>query len=211
MSDVSTSTRIRALVLGLGVLLVAVVWRGFLRQNPGPEAAATTTPTAAGAPSTAAGAPSTAALPTASADASPSSRILSDAGGPVYLRINEIRLVHPGPRVRGHLRSNINAAYYDFPSDPVDGGPSWIEVGDSTHGKYFPIPRSVSYEVYFELDLPRGETVTGAAETLNLTSTAGTLSDKVPFTEEYGLFLTGHGMKASEPTAVVSYTITETP
>ncbi len=204
MSEVSTSTRIRALVLALGVLLVAGVWRGFLRRNVGPEAAATPTPTVPAAPSTS-------SLPTALTDGPAPSRILSDAGGPVYLRINEIRLVHPGPRVRGHLRANINAAYYDFPSDPVDGGPSWIEVGDSTHGKYFPIPRSVSYEVYFELDLPRGETVTGAAETLNLTSAAGTLSDKVPFTEEYALFLTGHGMKASEPTAVVSYTITETP
>jgi hypothetical protein len=138
-------------------------------------------------------------------------RTLASAGGPVYLRINELKLVHPAPHVRGHLRADVNAVYYDYPSEPADGGPGWVELGDSTHGKYFPIPRSVSYEIFFELALPHGQVVSGAAETLNLTSSAGTLSDKVPFTEEYKLYYTGHGMRAEEPTAIVSYTITETP
>jgi hypothetical protein len=123
-----------------------------------------------------------------------------------------LRLVHPGPKVRGHLRANVNSAYYDYPSEPGDaGGLGSVEVGESTHGKFYEIPRSVSYEIYFELLLARGQKVSGTAETLNLTSASGTLSDKVPYTEEYNLYMAGHGMRAREPTAVVSYTITETP
>jgi len=202
----STNKLLRSVVLVASVLLVAVVWRMGLRRDAAPEmgslAANASTPS-----------PSTPPALAGSAAATPPQvrRSLASAGGPVYLRINELKLVHPAPHVRGHLKANVNAVYYDYPSEPGDAGPGWVELGDSTHGKFFVIPRSVSYEVYFELALPHGQVVSGAAETLNLTSSSGTLSDKVPFTEEYPLYYTGHGMRAAEPTAIVSYTITETP
>jgi hypothetical protein len=215
MSPASTRKTIRGVVLAALVLFAGGLWLERLRRDAASEAAPNggkavpSAPTVSGSPARA-----PAAGGSSSATPSPSSvrRTLADAGGPVYLRINELRLVHPGPKVRGHLRANVNSAYYDYPSEPGDaGGPGSVELGESTHGKFYEIPRSVSYELYFELLLPRGQKVSGTAETLNLTSASGTLSDKVPYTEEYNLYMTGHGMRAREATAVVSFTITETP
>lgn len=198
------------------VLLGGGLWLERLRREAASEAApnggakVASAPTVSGSAARAAAA--TARPPSAAPAPSSARRTLADAGGPVYLRINELRLVHPGSKVRGHLRANVNSAYYDYPSEPGDaGGPGSVELGESTHGKFYEIPRSVSYEIYFELLLPRAQKLSGTAETLNLTSASGTLSDKVPYTEEYDLYMTGHGMKARDPTAVVSYTITETP
>jgi hypothetical protein len=128
----------------------------------------------------------------------------------VYLRIDGIKLLRStAPHVFVHLRANINAAYYDYPS--ADGGMGWIEVDPQMKGERFAIPRSVMYEVYFELQFRGRDRLTGAAETLGLTSPSGVLSDKLPFSEDYKLYFSGHGMKAPEPSAIVSYTITETP
>jgi hypothetical protein len=215
MSPASRKKTIRGLILAGLVLLVGGVWLERLRRDAASEAAPNGGRAVASAPTTSGSAARGAdAVQSSSVAPSPSSvrRTLADAGGPVYLRINELRLVHPAPKVRGHLRANVNSAYYDYPSEPGDaGGPGSVELGESTHGKFYEIPRSVSYEIYFELLLPRGQKVSGTAETVNLTSATGTLSDKVPYTEEYNLYMTGHGMRAREPTAVVSYTITETP
>lgn len=208
MSSASTNRMLRSAVLLAAVLLVTLIWRKRLQRDAAPDIGPAVAKASASAPT-----PSGSASPLAVAAASsqPQVRSLADAGGPVYLRLNELKLVHPAPHVRGHLRVDVNATYYDYPSEPSDAGPGWVELGDSTHGKYFAIPRSVSYEIFFELALPHGQVLSGAAETLNLTSASGTLSDKVPFTEEYPLYYTGHGMRAAEPTAIVSYTITETP
>jgi hypothetical protein len=199
---------LRSAVLVAAVVLVLLIWRKGLQRDAAPESGPAAAKASATAPTPSSSTSSVAAPP---ASSPPEVRSLADAGGPVYLRLNELKLVHPAPHVRGHLRVDVNSTYYDYPSEPDDAGPGWVELGDSTHGKHFAIPRSVSYEVFFELSLPHGQVVSGAAETLNLTSSSGTLSDKVPFTEEYPLYYTGHGMRASEPTAIVSYTITETP
>jgi hypothetical protein len=129
----------------------------------------------------------------------------------VYLRIDALTPTRAGAPVRGHLRANINAAYYDFPMGPGDAGTTWLEVGAPVKGQRHVIPRSSEYEAFFELELRGGEGMSGTAETLNLTSPGGRLSDKLPFHEEYKLYFTGHGMKAPEPSAILSYTITETP
>ncbi len=208
MSPAPTNRMLRSAVLIAAVILVTVIWRKRLQQNAAPEVEPAPAKATAGTPTPMG---STSAVASSSASSQPQVRALADAGGPVYLRLNELKLVHPAMHVRGHLRVDVNGTYYDYPSEPEDAGPAWVELGDSTHGKYFAIPRSVSYEIFFELALPHGQVVSGAAETLNLTSPSGTLSANVPFTEEYPLYYTGHGMRAQEPTAIVSYTITETP
>lgn len=132
-------------------------------------------------------------------------------GAPVYLRLDAIKPVRAGSTLRGRLRANINSAYYDYPGDSGDAGPSWIEVGAPTQGKSFLINRSFSYEVYFELEMRGGQKLSGQAETVDLTSPSGVISDKLPYSEDYKLYFTGHGMKAPEPAAILSYTITDTP
>jgi len=132
-------------------------------------------------------------------------------GAPVYLRLDALKPVRTGSSLRGRLRANINSAYYDYPDDSRDAGPSWVEVGAPTQGKSFLINRSFSYEVYFELDMRGGQKISGQAETVDLTSPSGVISDKLPFSEDYKLYYTGHGMRAPEPAAILSYTITDTP
>jgi hypothetical protein len=178
-------------------------------QSPSPSASSASSQASPAASSSAAAAASPAPGPSPSSPApvGPHAKV----GGQVYLRIDAIKPVQPGVHLRGHLRANVNSAYYDYPALSNDAGPPWVEVGAPTHGYRIPITRSVSYEMFFELELAHGQEISGASETLELTSRGGILSDKLPFSEDYKLFYKGHGMTAPEPTAIVSYTITDTP
>jgi hypothetical protein len=152
------------------------------------------------------------ALPPAPPLPPPSKGLPAKPAPQVYLRIDGIKLLRPaGEHVRVHLRADVNSAYYDYPSPPGDAGIGWIEVEPHMKAEHFPIARAFMYELDVELQIRGRDRLIGKAETLALTTPSGALSDKLPFSEDYKLYLTGHGMKAAEPSAIVSYTITETP
>src|SRR5579862_697346 len=100
----STNRLLRSVVLVASVLLVAVVWRMGLRRDAAPEMGSFAAKASAGTPS-----PSTPPALAGSAATTPPQARLASAGGPVYLRINELKLVHPAPHAPGHLRANVNA------------------------------------------------------------------------------------------------------
>jgi hypothetical protein len=209
-----SSGKNKVALAALGVLLALVIGVGFTRlsRQTVPELPPAAPPTAK-ASATAAASPASPAARPPDAGAAPSSET---GARPVYLRIEGVRLVRPAapgahPRIR--VRAEINATHFDYPSQQGDAGAQkWVEVevNSKMSPEHYAITRSYYYEVYFEAELRGGGAkLSGVSSTLNLTSK--TISDKLPFHAEYPLYATGHGLKAAEPTAVLTYSITDTP
>jgi hypothetical protein len=194
----------------IAALVVLVVVLAVLRMGgnkvPEPEG-----PGASPSQSSQAGAVATPTASTATASA------LTDAAAArplrrVLLHIDGIRLLYPAKGlVRARLRANVNSAYYDFPAVDPDGGVRPFVVAPELSLGDRDVPRSFQYEVYFEMSVGGRETISGDAETLDLTSPGGTVSDKLPYHEEYKLYRMAHGARAPSPSAVVAFSLLEGP
>ena len=130
----------------------------------------------------------------------------------VYFRIKGVRLTPDDPHARVHLRATLNGQTYEYPSTP---GVMWTLVGPEMTQTTVPIHSTDNlFNVSFAMTTEIGGGFQGddrALSTGQYRSTDVRTVIHLPYSEEYKLYRVTQDIKEAAVSAIVSYSLSDTP
>ncbi len=126
----------------------------------------------------------------------------------VFMKLKAIQLFPDDPSAEVQVVAYVNGTEYVHPSV---GGVKWMKVGPDMSEKVIELPKAAQYTIRFEMNFRSEKKLKGATNSVQVKQKASsqwlTPVIRLPFSEEYKLYLVKDESRAASVKAVIPYEI----